>query len=767
MSRNEIDCSFQLADHEWTVPGDRHILGRVRFGEAHTAPALRDGVPEIGLHMASPGFDSFTEVWTTGSAAQGGEYRGLIYAHEGEYLFCAGSIPSSGTYRGRTRNAYEAAFALMDELGYRHVFRMWNFIGGINSDNAEGLEIYRDFCFGRAEAFEAKPDRVHCMPAATGIGSRGSGVDFFFLATRTGRPQNIENRHQIPAYTYPRQYGPKSPSFARATRLVTVGGNHEHGAVYVSGTASITGHETRHTGDIVAQCELSLRNISHLLSPGNLKLQGLGGGHELKDLRWVKAYVRHEEHLPVVRAACEQAFPYETHVVFLNVDVCRADLLVEIEGIVPATVLTTEVPAVLSDVPSLSRKGRPTVINTNPALPELGIHPFPRIAALLDGVAPASGHTPLDLTIGEPRFAPPSWLGRALGSRQDLLGTYPPNQGPEWFRRAAADWLETRFGLPQGTVAMDAVFPTSGAREALFQLGLLADTTDSSRRLLAMPTPHYAPYRAAAALCGLQAFNLPAVAEHGYLPDLDLIDEDRGPRTAMLILCTPSNPEGAVAPAGYLRRAIVLARTYGFILAVDECYSEIYLGDAPTGALQVCWQMHDGQGDPFRNVLVVNSLSKRSSAAGLRTGIVAGDRALVAAFIALRSYIGGTTPLPNLAAAAELLSDETHVKAVRESYREAFAAADRVLTGVPGYRKPEAGMFLWLRVRDDEEAAVRAWQHAAVRSVPGSYLGPAGWDGVHPGKEHLRLAMVHGAPDTAAALTRLVPVLHEVGVASA
>ncbi|MGW3183779.1 aminotransferase class I/II-fold pyridoxal phosphate-dependent enzyme [Kitasatospora sp. NPDC001119] len=405
-------------------------------------------------------------------------------------------------------------------------------------------------------------------------------------------------------------------------------------------------------------------------------------------------------------------------------------------------------------------------MSTNPAVSELGMHPFPRIAALLEGIDPALGVTPVDLTIGEPRFAPPAWLGAALGARQDLLGKYPPNQGPDWFRRAAAGWLENRFGLPQGTVGMDAVFPTSGAREALFQLGLLADATDSSRRLLAMPTPHYAPYRAAAALCGLQAFNMPAVAAHGHLPDLGLIDEDRGPRTAMLILCTPSNPEGAIAPVSYLRRAITLARTYGFILAVDECYSEIYLGDEPTGALQVCQEMHDGEGDPFRNVLVVNSLSKRSSAAGLRTGIVAGDRALIAAFIALRSYIGGTTPLPNLAAAAELLADETHVNAVRESYRDTFAAADRILARLPGYRKPEAGMFLWLRVRNDEEAAVRAWRDAAVRGVPGSYLGPAGWDGSHPGKGYLRLAMVHGAQETAVALTRLAPVLHEIGLAA-
>ncbi|MGW3183778.1 FkbO/Hyg5 family chorismatase [Kitasatospora sp. NPDC001119] len=337
MKHNQLDSIFQFEGEQSPLPEDRHVLGRVIFGEVSTRPALHDGAPEIGVHMASPGFDSFTEIWRTDTVADSGEYQGLAYAHDGEYLFCAGSIPASGTYREQTRKSYEAAFELMDELDYRRVFRMWNFIGGINADNAEGLEIYRDFCVGRAEAFEAKPDRVHCMPAATGIGSRGSGVAFFFLASRTGTAQNIENRRQVPAYEYPRQYGPKSPSFARATRLVPAGGDESHGAVYVSGTASITGHHTLHAGDIAAQCELSLSNIAHLVSSGNLQLGGLDGGHGLKDLRWVKAYVRHEEHLPVVRAACADAFPPETRVAFLNVDICRDDLLVEIEGIVPAS----------------------------------------------------------------------------------------------------------------------------------------------------------------------------------------------------------------------------------------------------------------------------------------------------------------------------------------------------------------------------------------------------------------------------------------------
>ncbi|WP_327347366.1 FkbO/Hyg5 family chorismatase [Streptomyces europaeiscabiei] len=335
MNRDSIDSTFQFDGEDLAIPHGRHVLGRVVFGELAAGPALRDGVPEIGVHMASPGFDQFSEVWTTDAPAVGGEYRGLVYSHDGEYLFCVGRIPETGVYRDATREAYGAAFELMDLLGYPNLFRMWNFIGRINTDNAEGLEVYQDFCVGRAEAFEAKPDRVHCMPAATGIGSRSGGIAILMLAARTGITQNIENGRQVPAYAYPRLYGPKSPSFARATRQVPAGTSEEYGAVYVSGTASITGHRTRHAGDVKAQCALALENIAHLLGGANLARGGMRGGHDLKDLRRVKVYVRHAEHLPAIRAACADAFP-PARVAYLNVDICRADLLVEIEGVVPA-----------------------------------------------------------------------------------------------------------------------------------------------------------------------------------------------------------------------------------------------------------------------------------------------------------------------------------------------------------------------------------------------------------------------------------------------
>jgi N-succinyldiaminopimelate aminotransferase len=395
----------------------------------------------------------------------------------------------------------------------------------------------------------------------------------------------------------------------------------------------------------------------------------------------------------------------------------------------------------------------------NPAIAQLGAHPFPRVAALLEGIEPPPGDT-IDLTIGEPRVAPPDWLASRLAEHGSTLGSYPRNEGTAAFREAAAGWLERRFRLDP-PIAPEAVMPSSGAREVLFQLGLLA----AGPGLALMPTPHYAPYRAAARLTGLEAVYLPSAEEHGFLPDLDEVDR-LGPETALFTVCSPTNPEGAVADPEYLARAVGLARRHGFILAVDECYSEIYRGRAPYGVLRVCAELTEPGADPYAQVLAVNSLSKRSSAPGLRVGFAAGDRRLVKSLIDLRAYAAGTVGCPNLAAAADLLGDESHVDRIRTFYRELFDAADTILGDLPGYRSPEAGMFLWLRVDDDEAAALECWESAGLRVVPGSYLGPEAHDGTAPAAGYVRVAMVHDLATTRLALERLAPILMKRGVAA-
>jgi chorismatase len=305
-------------------------LGVVRYAASSAPPMLEGGVPVVTLHMAESTDEQFREVWQSGRPARSGVHRGLVFAHDGEYLLCAGNIPLSDSCREATRGAYDAAFELIRDLGYPNVFRLWNFVSDITAKNSAGLEVYQEFCASRAEAYEANPETQHMMSAATGIGALGGGISFHVLASRSGRVTNIENSRQVPSYRYPRRYGPKPPSFARASHL-SLGGE---STVFVSGTASILGHETAHPGDVEMQCRTTLENIEHLISADNLAPYGLPG-HRLHDLRQVKVYVKHRSDLDLVTKVCREVLSPEVEPAVFGVDICRSDLLVEIEGIVP------------------------------------------------------------------------------------------------------------------------------------------------------------------------------------------------------------------------------------------------------------------------------------------------------------------------------------------------------------------------------------------------------------------------------------------------
>jgi chorismatase len=307
-------------------------MGVVNYTSQCGFPTVDKGFPELNIHMVDSEEDAFAEVWTTGAAVEHGERNGITYAHDGEYFFCSGRVAPAGRYTEATKAMYGSMFELLGGFGYDSMFRIWNFINDINDDNAEGLEVYRDFCRGRAEAFEQCALAFDQFPAATGIGSRGGGIALYLLACRSGGHVHVENPRQVPAYHYPKRYGPRTPQFARATYLPTreaVGGQ-----VFVSGTASVLGHETAHAGDIVRQCDLSLENIGLVIGGSNLTAHDIDARHDLSALRNIKVYVRHAEHMDTVREMCRVAFSPTAEIAYLNVDICRADLLVEIEGIV-------------------------------------------------------------------------------------------------------------------------------------------------------------------------------------------------------------------------------------------------------------------------------------------------------------------------------------------------------------------------------------------------------------------------------------------------
>jgi aspartate/methionine/tyrosine aminotransferase len=373
-------------------------------------------------------------------------------------------------------------------------------------------------------------------------------------------------------------------------------------------------------------------------------------------------------------------------------------------------------------------------------------YPFTRLAALLGPVGPQGGRSPVNLAVGEPQSPPPPMVAETLARHAADWGRYPPVAGTPEFRAAVAGWLTRRYGLPNGMVDADtAVLPVQGTREALFQIATVAaEDTGRTNPAVLIPNPSYATYGAAGALAGAEVVPLAARKENGFLPYLDQLAPDLLARTALLYLCTPSNPEGAVADLDYLMKAVALARTHGFILAVDECYAEIWDVSPPHGALEAAHALGAGDGgDPFANVVVFHSLSKRSSAAGLRSGFIAGDRRVIALMQRLRTYAASAPPLPVLAASAALWSDEAHAQAIRDGYRARLNLAEAALNGVAGFYRPAGGFFLWLDVGDGEAAARRLWRDRTIRTLPGAYLGRNDADGRNPGRDYIRVALVH------------------------
>jgi aspartate/methionine/tyrosine aminotransferase len=359
----------------------------------------------------------------------------------------------------------------------------------------------------------------------------------------------------------------------------------------------------------------------------------------------------------------------------------------------------------------------------------------------------------LDLGIGEPQHPVPPILAETVARHAGSWNRYPPPTGTPSFRRTTLRWLAHRNNLAQGVLDPDRhVLAVAGTKEALFLVALLAvDRVQRSRPAVLMPTPFYAVYYGAAVMAGAEPVLLPCTAEHHFLPDLNAIPVETLSRTAAFYLCTPSNPQGAVADRGYLARAIELARQHGFILLLDECYAELWDKQPPPGGMDVA--INDT--GSIDQVLVFHSLSKRSNAAGLRSGFVAGDPRLIQAFAKLRAYAGATQPIPLMEAAEALWNDEAHVEENRRLYRQKFDVAEQRLSGSFGFSRPQAGFFLWLNVGDGVAATVRLWKEAGLKVLPGAYL-----DGPEPTSgPYVRLALVHDLGTIADALDRFVSTL--------
>jgi N-succinyldiaminopimelate aminotransferase len=382
--------------------------------------------------------------------------------------------------------------------------------------------------------------------------------------------------------------------------------------------------------------------------------------------------------------------------------------------------------------------------------------PFVRLAELLADIKPAK--SAINLSVGEPQHPIPPFVGPVIAAHLNDFGRYPANKGTERFRGAAADWVHRRYDMPRALDPESEILVLNGTREGLFLAAIAAKrfvTARTGPAAILIPNPFYAAYGAGAAAAGCEPVYLPATAQSGFLPDLDALDAALLGRTVALYLASPSNPQGAVADRAYLTRLIDLARRFGFLVFSDECYSEIYSEQPPPGVLELA-------APDFANVVVFQSLSKRSNLPGLRMGFVAGDKRFLARFLELRNIAAPQVPVPAQEVAVAAYGDEAHVEENRRLYKAKFDLADQIIGDRFGYRRPAGGFYLWLDVTaqgGDEAATVALWRDAGLRVIPGRYLAREQADGSNPGAGYIRVAMVHDKETTAEALHRLVAVL--------
>ncbi len=376
----------------------------------------------------------------------------------------------------------------------------------------------------------------------------------------------------------------------------------------------------------------------------------------------------------------------------------------------------------------------------NPRLQGLQPYPFEKLRLLLRDVTHDGGLAPIPLSIGEPRHAAPELAGRAIGASLGLLSSYPSTRGSDELRLAIARWLEARFP-PAVIDPSEQVLPVNGTREALFAFAQTVIDPQPQGALVICPNPFYQIYEGAALLAGATPRFLNCEAEQGFLPDFEAVTEDEWRRCQLLYLCSPGNPTGAVEPLERLRRLVRLSLEFDFVIAGDECYSEIYLdeGQPPPGLLQAC--AAEGNSD-YRNCVVFHSLSKRSNLPGLRSGFVAGDAGILRAFLQYRTYHGCAMPPHHQAASVAAWSDERHVVENRRRYREKFDAVLSLLAGPLALSRPAAGFYLWPSTPASDLDFTRGLfrqQHVTV--LPGRYLARQ-WSGTNPGENRVRMALV-------------------------
>ncbi len=389
----------------------------------------------------------------------------------------------------------------------------------------------------------------------------------------------------------------------------------------------------------------------------------------------------------------------------------------------------------------------------NPNLDKLHPYPFQKLRDLFVGITPNPALKPINLSIGEPKHATPELVKNALTANLAGLASYPTTLGSAELRQAISNWISRRYGIPALDIEKQIV-PVNGSREALFAFAQAVIDPTRPNPLVLSPNPFYQIYEGAAYLAGAEPYYLNTLPENGFRIDFSAVPESVWNRVQLLYVCSPGNPTGKVMSLEDWREVFALADKYGFVVASDECYSEIYFeeGNAPLGALQAAYQLRRG----FERLVMFSSLSKRSNVPGMRSGFVAGDAKILEKFLLYRTYHGCAMNPAVQAASAAAWNDEGHVVENRRLYVEKFRAVTPLLQKVMQVEVPDAAFYLWGRVQGaDTEFARELYKQANITVLPGSYLAREA-HGVNPGAGFVRIALVASLEECLEAAERML-----------
>ena len=389
----------------------------------------------------------------------------------------------------------------------------------------------------------------------------------------------------------------------------------------------------------------------------------------------------------------------------------------------------------------------------NPLLQRLQPYPFERLKQLFSTVSPSAKYPPISLGIGEPRHATPQLVLDALAASTEALSSYPATAGLPALRQSCANWVQRRYGLALNPD--NQILPINGSREALFAFAQTVVDGSKTGATVVCPNPFYQIYEGAALLAGAQAFYAPSDPALNFNVDWGKVPEAVWKNTQLLFVCSPGNPTGSVMPLADWKTLLELSDRYGFVIASDECYSEIYFREeAPLGGLEASYKL--GRTN-YKNLVAFTSLSKRSNVPGMRSGFVSGDANLLKQFLLYRTYHGSAMSGMVQAASIAAWNDEVHVVANRDMYRQKFAAVTPVLAKVLDVKLPDAGFYLWAAVPagDDQAFARDLLAQYNVTVLPGSFLARES-QGFNPGAGRIRMALVAETQECMQAAQRIV-----------